>query len=504
MLKNPKCPPNIVYFDNNSTTLICTEAANAFNNWIKCYNPSSDSKLAKPAKDILEKAVNNILLHCNVSTATHTAVFTSGGTESNCFILRACARAFKRKLKESDTGVLPHIIISATEHHSIIECAEDLEKRGDAVITKIQPTIYGNILPEDIEKEILPNTCLVSIMYANNEIPVINNLEAIAQITHRHKIPLHSDCVQIFGKFYVDLKKTGIDAISASFHKLYGPKGVGLLILSNNLIEGYELKGEINGSQQHGLRGGTENIPGIVSSIMAVKHAFKNRNTKNHHLYNLRQYCLEKLKEKYIISDIKEFIIKSEAQRLPVELVSLGPPEDKKEFILPNTILLSICKNNGAPFCNVQLKHYLDSQNIVVGIGSACLTASDKASHVLYAINAPPVIRRGVLRISFCDDNSKKEIDKFIKILDVGIKKQCRDIEHLLKTRPDESTGTINKTTQINKKFIHKDKGENNKTEVKNIDSSTNNKVKNKTNTSNKTNTGDKNNAILSKKQNKT
>jgi cysteine desulfurase len=422
-----KSCPKPIYFDNNATTLICIPAKKVHNEWLSCYNASSDSKIAKPAKKLLEKATDTILAHCNVSSATHTIVFTSGATESNCFIIKACVKAYKRKLIERSSALRPHIITSAMEHHSIIECINDLVECGEIDVSYVQPTIYGNILPEDVEKEIKPNTCLISIMFANNEVPVINNVEEIGSIAHKNRIPMHSDCVQIFGKYKIDVNKNNIDALSATAHKFYGPKGVGLLILNNKLIEGYGLTAEISGSQQHGLRGGTENIAGIASMVVALKAAFVNRKIKNQRLFKLRDVMLEKLSKHFKIGIFADYIDDTK-EHPDLEIVSLGPPEDQKGFILPNTLLISVAKNKGKPFCNIELKRMLDAKNCVVSIGSACLTKSDKASHTLTAIGAPPVIKRGVIRISFSDSNTIEEVGKFIVILKQCIEKQCVDI----------------------------------------------------------------------------
>jgi cysteine desulfurase len=422
-----KTCPNPIYFDNNATTLICEPAKKVHAEWLSCYNASSDSKISKPARNLLESAKDIVLSQCNVSSATHTALFTSGATESNCFIIRSCVKAYKKKLLENNSELLPHVIISSTEHHSSMECVKDLKDIGDIEVSYINPTIFGNILPEDVEKEIKSNTCLITIMFANNEVPIINNIEEIGKVAHKHRVPLHSDCVQIFGKYKIDVNKNSIDALSASAHKFYGPKGVGLLIINNKLIEGYNLTAEISGSQQKGLRGGTENIAGIASMIAALKWAFVNRKKKNQRLFELRDYFIECLNKKFKIGDYLKYIKEQESESL--EIVLLGPPNDKKGFILPNTVLLSVCKNKGRPFCNVELKKYLDSKNCIVSIGSSCLTKSDKASHVLSAISAPPVIKRGVIRISFNDYNTYGEIDKFINILEIGIIKQCFDIK---------------------------------------------------------------------------
>jgi len=427
-MSKKKRSSDIIYFNNNATTLVAPVAKSEHNKWISCYNPSSDSRVSKPAQQLLEKARDTILSHCGVSTATHTAIFTSGATESNCTIIRSCVKAYKKKLIEHESDLRPHVLISAVEHHSIIECVRDLIDVGDIDVTYITPTVFGNVLPSDVEKEIKPNTCLVSIMYANNEIPVINNIREIGKIAHNHGIPFHSDCVQIFGKYKFDMKTNNIDALSASAHKFYGPKGVGILVINNELIEGYGLTAEINGSQQHNLRGGTENIAGIASMMAALKYAFKNRKKKNEKLFKLRTYLLKKLTEKYPMANFVDYVYDSDKKKNDVELVSIGPPDDKKAFILPNTVLIAVCKNRGKPFCNIELRKYLDSKGCIVSIGSACNTYSEKASHVLTAIGAPSVVKRGVIRISFGDNNTTQEIDKFVNIFDQGIKKQCADL----------------------------------------------------------------------------
>lgn len=439
-----KIDRNVIYLDNNSTTFTCEPAKKIHCQWLSCYNPSSDSKTSKSAKQLIDKSSHAILHHCGVSAATHTVIFTSGATESNCFIIRACVKAYKKKLTEKGSRLKPHIISSAIEHYSIIDCLKDLVDSGEIEVSHIYPTIYGTILAEDVEKEIKPNTCLVTVMYANNEIPVINNITEISKVAHKHHVPLHSDCVQIFGKYKVNVNVDGIDALSASGHKFYAPKGIGLLIINNQLIEGYKLTAEINGSQQGGLRGGTENVPGIGSMMTALQYTFRDRQKKNKKLSTLRKHLLDKLALVYPFVSYEEYVYpdekntntttdtessdeKKSEKPAPIKFVSLGPPEDAQAFILPNTVLLAICKDKGRPFCNVELKHFLDSKNIVVSIGSACLTKHDKASHVLTAIGAPPVIKRGVIRISLGDNTTLQEINAFVNILKQGIQRQLND-----------------------------------------------------------------------------
>lgn len=418
--KKKTIPKKIIYLDNNGTTIICPEAANAYKKWLKCYNASSSSVVSKSAKEMMEVAKKYIMKHCGVDSKKYTAVFTSGATESNCFIIRSTVEAY-RKIRK----IKPHLIISSIEHHSIIECARSIEEAGYAEVSKVEPNMYGCILAEDVEKLIKPNTCLISIMYANNETGAINNIPKIGELAHKYKLPLHTDAVQLFGKYPINLQKSNVDALSASFHKLYGPKGVGLLIINNNLIEGYQLQGQICGSQQGGLRGGTENLPAIASSIECMKANFKNRKAKNAKLLKMRNYIIDEIdKSGFIkIGDYASYLgdpvldrktLQSEKVKQN-EIIILGPPIDKPNFYLPNTLLISAVKNIGKDFCNVKFKKELDLKGVVISIASACLTGSDKASHVLTAIGAPPIIKRGTLRISMGDFNNENEMKIFMK-----------------------------------------------------------------------------------------
>jgi cysteine desulfurase len=432
---------NVVELDNNATTRLCQNARKAFCDYIDCFNPSSHSKFAKPAQKVIERTTDNILAHCGVSTATHTIIYTSGATESNCTIIRMCVKSYKKRLKSKNITAKPHVIVSSLEHHSILACVEDLLDSKEIDVSYVQPSVYGVITKDSVEAEIKPTTCLVSIMYAGNEMPAINNIKEIGRMLRTKRIPLHSDCVQIFGKFRFNIAEHNIDALSASAHKFYGPKGVGLLIINNELIGGYKFTAEINGTQQHALRGGTENVAGIASVGAALEFAFRNRHEKNQKLYELRTYCLAQLSEKmkmvnslYYLCDRNDLILQKipDHKKEPLEIISLGPPNDKTRYVLPNTLLLAVCKNIGKPFCNGVLKDYLDSKNIIVSVGSACNTSSDKASHVLTAINAPPVVKRGVIRVSFSDYTTKSDIDTFIAEYCNGIKKQCADLDRLL------------------------------------------------------------------------
>jgi len=416
----------IIYLDNNSTTLICEPAIKTYKKWIECYNPATNSSVSQPAKNMIEKSKEYILNHCSTSSKKYKVIFTSGATESNCLILRSVAESYKRL-----TNNKPHIITSSIEHSSVLDCCSSLLNNDQIELDIIQPNIYGCILPEMIESVIKQNTCLISIMYANNEIGSINNVYEIGKIAHQNKIPMHSDCVQIFGKFPIDLNKLKLDAVSISFHKFYGPKGIGALIVNNDLIEGYKLEAQINGHQQNGLRGGTENVPAIASAIEALKWTFKKRKEKNNKLLKMRNFILDELNKKIPCKDYMSYMTENfpnaiqnsnltlyqdTNQKNNIEIVILGPPKDKPSYFIPNTILLSIVKNKDDNFCNLLFKKTLDKNGIIVGVGSACLSDLSKASYVLDAIQAPSIIKKGIIRISLGDCNTIEELQKFIKI----------------------------------------------------------------------------------------
>jgi cysteine desulfurase len=261
-------------------------------------------------------------------------------------------------------------------------------------------------------------------MHANNELGTINNIYKIAEIANKNNIPFHSDCVQTFGKYKLKLvdKTYQISAISASAHKFNGPLGVGFLILEKEFVEGYRLKPIIFGTQQYGLRGGTENIPAIFGSIQALynsfyleyddvdkiqfKPIFQNaipeisntviRRQKNIHLLKLSQYFM--------------YLMDRDMPKDKFKLEVLGYKEKRWEKHLPNILLISLIGEN---ICNVKMKELLEEKNIIVSIGSACNTSSKFASHVIDAIKYN--FRKGILRISFGDHNTTKEVEYFVK-----------------------------------------------------------------------------------------
>lgn len=421
------CKTEVTYLDNNSTVKICPPARAAVVKWLDSRaNPSSDSIIARNAKAMVDSATSYVLRHSGVTPSAYTALFTSGASESNCLVLRSLVEAYRRS-----TGRRPHIVTSATEHKSVIQCCNSMRDDGYADITYVEPTAYGCIDPALVERAITANTALISIMAANNEIGCINALKEIGDIAHARNIPFHSDASQLYGKYKIPLVSSRIDALSASFHKLGGPMGIGLLILSNALITGYGIRSQISGTQQQTLRGGTENVPAIAGAVAALCHAFEGRPAKNKRMYQLKRDVVSGLERILPRGTYKSYFEGRKPTRN--EFVVLGPTDSGSHItpnVLPNTLLIAFAKNkmfaggDNAPFCNSALKKCLDRQNIIIAVGSACNTSSPKASHVLSAIKAPPVIVRGVIRISLADTTTQGGIKRLVACLAECVAKQ--------------------------------------------------------------------------------
>ncbi len=406
------CKLRLVYLDNNGTTQLCAPAKRAIYEWLECKsNPSADSPLASRAQDMLATTRAGILKHCG--GGKYTVIFTSGASESNSVILRMAATAYRLHRKR-----IPHIVSSSIEHNSILSTLELMKDEGIVAVTLVDPDIYGRINPQHIEAAITPSTALISVQTANNEIGSINDIRAIGAIAHARHIPFHTDAVQTFGKYTMNLARNNVDALSMSFHKMYGPMGLGLLIISDELIEGYGLRGIIAGTQQGALRGGTENVPAIAGVIPSLKYTFTRRQAKNAYLHSLKVRLIKGLEAVMPRDDYGSYVGREDAppqqpasqkRRASGAFVVMGPPI---EDALPNTVLISFVRPD---LCNGDLKKCLRKKKIVVSVGSACATSSAKASHVLYAIRAPKVIRQGIIRISFSDTSTNSDIDTFVK-----------------------------------------------------------------------------------------
>jgi cysteine desulfurase len=273
----------LCYLDANATTFMPELVIKTMVKWTNKGNASSH--YAKEPKKLLETFKTLLLQDLDLEDKFFV-IFNSGASECNSHIITSAVRSFMNK-----TGHLPHVIISSIEHKSITMCCESLKEDGlccySIVDVQTDGSMYGMINPSDLEVLIKPNTCIISIMSANNETGIINNIPELAAVAHKRKIPFHTDCTQSFGKFKL---YNGVDAASISFHKLYGPPGCGCLIIRKLFSEGYGLKALVHGTQNNNIRGGTENIPAIGASYAAYRYNFLKRNEKNIYLLEMKNY----------------------------------------------------------------------------------------------------------------------------------------------------------------------------------------------------------------------
>ncbi|MCS7134732.1 MAG: cysteine desulfurase NifS [Candidatus Pacearchaeota archaeon] len=366
-----------VYLDHAATTPLAKEVLEAMEPFFseKFGNASSLHFFGREARDAIEKARNEIAKFINAKPAE--IIFTSGGTESDNLALKGVAFASKDKGN--------HIITTKIEHPAILETCKWLEKQGFK-ITYLPVTKEGLVEPESVEKAITKDTILVSVMHANNEIGTIQPIEEIAKICKKHKVLFHTDAVQTFGKLDIDVKKMNVDLLSASAHKIYGPKGVGLLYVSKDVkIEALQH----GGGHEQNIRSGTENVAGIVGFAAAVKLMQKLGKKEQERERKLRDLLISKILE------IKD-------SRL----------NGSKEKRLPNNVNVSFKGVEGEA-----LLLRLDQEGFAVSTGSACSSRSLEPSHVLIAIGLKPEEAHGSLRITLGKDTTEQDIEKFLNVL---------------------------------------------------------------------------------------
>jgi len=374
-----------IYMDHAATTSTDIEIAKAMEPYfsLKYGNPNSIHSFGQEAREAVEEAREKIahLIGANPSEI----VFTSGGTEADNYAIKGIAWANQKKGN--------HIITSKIEHHAVLHSCQFLEKQGFKV-TYLPVDKYGLIDPEDVKKTITDKTILVTIMHANNEIGTIEPIKEISKIVRKVGVYFHTDSVQTTGHVPIDVNDLGVDMLSLSGHKFYGPNGVGALYLRKgtkivNLIDG--------GAQEKNRRAGTENLAGIVGLGKAAELAKERLNQgKEKEIIRLRNKLI-----KGIMDKIKNVRLNGHpTKRLP------GNANFCFEFIEGESMLLS-----------------LDMEGIAVSSGSACTSGSLTASHVLLAIGLPPEIAHGSLRLTLGKDNTEEEIDYMTSILPGIIKK---------------------------------------------------------------------------------
>lgn len=366
----------MIYADNAATTKMSAAAVKTMTSVINetWGNPSSLYMHGQKAKDMLETYREEIA--DLIGAAPREIIFTSGGSEADNQAIRSAAEAGRKNGKM-------HIVSSAFEHHAVLHTLERLKKEGFD-ITLLDVHENGMIIPSEIESAIRDDTCLVTIMYANNEIGTIQPIKEIGEICHRKNVVFHTDAVQAIGHIPVNVKDDNIDMLSASAHKFHGPKGVGFLYVKKgvtitNLIEG--------GAQERGKRAGTENLPGIAAMSVALKEAVKKIEENRVHLTAVREKLIEGL------SQIPHSALNGdEGNRLP------GNINFCFEGIEGESLLL-----------------LLDDKGICASSGSACTSGSLDPSHVLLAIGRVHDVAHGSLRLSIGEDITDEQADYIIK-----------------------------------------------------------------------------------------
>lgn len=366
-----------VYFDNSATTKPYDEVIEAVSKGMKEYfgNPSSLHKIGMNCEKRLNEAREYFAstIKCN----KEEIYFTSGGSEGNNLILKGL-------LKPGH-----HFITTAFEHHSIISTCKQLEEKG-VKVTYLDVDSEGRISLEDLEEAITKDTVLVSIMQVNNEIGVIQDIEAIGKLIKERssRAKFHVDAVQGYGKLPIDVNKSNVDFLTVASHKIHGPKGVGFIYIKKGIILNSLISG---GSQEKGIRAGTENLPGIIGFEKAAQMTFEEMESRYDKVLELKKYFVERLNE---IKDI----------RVNGEIDGFSP------YIL-NVSFLGVRAE--------VLLHLLEERNIYVATGSAC-TSKSSAAHGSYVIKSLGLSNKEVesaIRFSFSYENTKEEVDYTIDVL---------------------------------------------------------------------------------------
>lgn len=362
----------LIYLDNAATTQVYPEVLDAMQPFFTEYygNPSSIYSFAGESKRAVDAARSTMAEYLN--TTPEEIYFTGGGSESDNWALKATALAYKDKGK--------HIITSKIEHHAILHTCEYLEKEGYEV-TYLDVDENGLVSLEELEAAIRPDTILISIMFANNEIGTIEPIAEIGEIAKKHGVLFHTDAVQAFGHVPIDVQEMNIDMLSASGHKINGPKGIGLMYIRKGIKIGSFIHG---GAQERHRRAGTHNVPGIVGFAKAAELAKRDMDKRMKYETQLRDYYISRVEKEIPYAKLNGDRVK----RLP----------------------------NNTNFCfrfieGESMLILLDQKGICASSGSACTSGSLDPSHVLLAIGLPHEIAHGSLRVTLSEKTTKEDID---------------------------------------------------------------------------------------------
>ncbi|MGE5544006.1 MAG: cysteine desulfurase NifS [Bacillota bacterium] len=367
-----------VYMDHSATTPVDPQVLRAMEPYLteEYGNPSSVHRMGQIARNGVETAREQVARLLNASP--EEIIFTSGGTEADNLAILG--------LMETMPPQGQNIITTAIEHHAVLDVFTYLGRKGyDVTILPVNG--YGMVEPETLERAMKPNTVLVSIMHANNEIGTIQPIKQLAAIARQGGAIFHTDAVQSVGRIPVDVKDLGVDMLSCSSHKLYGPKGVGCLYIKKGTGLSRRLYG---GSQERKLRSGTENVPGIVGFGMAAEIAGERMSESMKHLIDLGRYLSGSL------------------QRLIPDTILTGDPVHR----LPGHVSLCFKYVEGESILLM-----LDQMGIMASSGSACTSGSLDPSHVLLAVGLPHEVAHGSVRLSLGRSNTREEVDYVVQVL---------------------------------------------------------------------------------------
>lgn len=381
----------IIYLDNAATTRTRPEVAEVMLPYFtECYgNPSSVYDFSTPAKKAVQEARE--IIAGSIGAQAREIYFTGCGTEADNWALKATADAYREKGN--------HIITSKIEHHAILHTCEYLEKHGFEV-TYLDVDENGVVKLEQLKKVIRPTTILISIMFANNEIGTIQPIREIGEIAREHGILFHTDAVQAYGHLPINVDELHIDMMSASGHKINGPKGVGFLYIRT----GVKIRSFMHGgAQERKRRAGTENVPGIVGFGKAAQLAVPTMEERARHESELRDYLMDRVMEEIPYTRING----DRNHRLP------NNANFAFQFIEGESLLIM-----------------LDGRGICGSSGSACTSGSLDPSHVLLAIGLPHEIAHGSLRLTMSEENTKEEMDFVVESIK-EIVERLRDMSPL-------------------------------------------------------------------------
>lgn len=373
-----------IYFDNAATTKISGEVLNAMMPVLTdCYgNTNSVHTIGRRANKYLDESRDQIAKTLNVKPTE--IYFTSGGTEANNWAIIGIAMANRSKGN--------HIITSKIEHHSVLDACEYLEQNGFTV-TYLNVDKYGFINFAELLGAITPNTILISIMSANNEVGTIQNIKAIAQTAKEKNIIFHTDAVQLYGHMNIDCEDIGIDALSISAHKIHGPKGAGALYVSDKIsIDPLHF----GGNQERGKRGGTVNVAGAVGFAKASEIAYRDLVVNNYKTKTLAEYFMSQIEKEIPDIHINGYLRQK----------------------LNNIVSVSFSGIDGSA-----LLMMLDLKGVYVSTGSACMSNAIDTSHVVRAMGISEDLAKGTVRFSFSKNNEPEEIDTAIAIIKESVLK---------------------------------------------------------------------------------